>query len=485
MTGALARAVAAADPFGDGDRASAAGDGGASAGALREAAAEAFSDVFAASLAVAQDPSALADRDRLLAWARDQGTPAVPRPVIGAGDPTDPATPGLTAAHAALVGGFQAHLLDLDDTHEDVRGHPSAVLVPTLLALAADDRQLDELYAAYVVGLEVMARLGRTLGPAHYAAGWHPTGTAGAVAAAAAGAHLLRLDAEQTATALSIAASRSGGVRAQFGTPGKPLHAGLAAQAGVEAVEWARTGLHTADAAVTGPSGLLAAFGVGEEERAALTAGFGETWAILSPGIWQKRFPFCSAAMSMADAAAQLAPAIDPSAIREVVVRVRQGADAALVHTAPTTGEEARFSAEAILALILLGRTPDLAELSPRPLNPQVTALAAKVRREHVPGEPLPGGRRDFWAEVEVDAARGAVHRASVQRPHGAPGTPLSADARRAKLAAATGDVSRAERIRALLGVTDAPPQTPVGRLLAELTATPTPTSTPLEGPTA
>lgn len=136
---------------------------------------------------------------------------------------------------------------------------------------AAPAPPLDVLYAAYVVGLEVMARLGRTLGSAHYAAGWHPTGTAGAVTGAAAGAHLLRLDAQQTATALSISASRSGGVRAQFGTPGKPLHVGLAAQASVEAVKWARTGLHTADDAVTGPSGLLAAFGVAEEERAALT----------------------------------------------------------------------------------------------------------------------------------------------------------------------------------------------------------------------
>ncbi|MFC0673311.1 MmgE/PrpD family protein, partial [Brachybacterium hainanense] len=224
----LARAIRDADPFGGTDREHAA--------ALRDAAARAVADVVAASFAVTADPSARTDRDRLIGWALAEGAAAEPRTVIGTGR-------GLAPSRAALVGGFQAHLLDLDDTHEQVRGHPSAVLVPTLLALAGPEARIEALLAAYVVGLEVMARLGLALGPAHYEAGWHPTGTAGAVAAAAAGAHLLQLDTEATGTALSIAASRSGGVRAQFGTPGKPLHAGLAAQAGVEAVAWARSGL--------------------------------------------------------------------------------------------------------------------------------------------------------------------------------------------------------------------------------------------------
>ncbi|WP_051487199.1 MmgE/PrpD family protein [Brachybacterium phenoliresistens] len=557
MPDALARAVVAADPLGD--RAATAAGRAAGAGpresdvrspaappqapalrspaaspqapALRAAAARAIADVIAASFAVAADPSARADRDRLVAWALAEGAAADPRVVIGAGT-------GLAPARAALVGGFQAHLLDLDDTHELVRGHPSAVLVPTLLALARPEDGIEAMLAAYIVGLEVMARLGRALGPAHYQAGWHPTGTAGAVAAAAAGAHLRRLDEQAASTALSVAASRSGGVRAQFGTPGKPLHAGLAAQTGVESVAWAAAGLHTAEDAVLGPAGLLAAHGVPEAERRAVLDGFGAPvarWALLDPGVWFKRYPFCSAAMSAADAAAETAarlpdhlsgpagaaagaaePAgaaagaadlagsrpVDPegsaasraAAIAEVVVRMRPGADAALIHTAPRTGEEARFSVEAILALILLGLAPDLTHLSPRPLPPVVTDLAARVRREHVPAprspevaadadgsaqnchsvcrnEPTDGmqsdnsvsvpgrgtapvGRRDFWAQVEVRLRSGEVLRAEVQRPLGSPDRPLPDEAVRDKLVASLGDARRAAEILDLLGPT-------------------------------
>jgi len=539
MTDALARAVVAADPLGDRAATTAAGRA-AGAGpqesdlrspatssqvpALRTAAARAIADVIAASFAVAADPSALADRDRLVAWALAEGAAADPRVVIGAGT-------GLAPARAALVGGFQAHLLDLDDTHELVRGHPSAVLVPALLALARPEDGIEAMLAAYIVGLEVMARLGRALGPAHYQAGWHPTGTAGAVAAAAAGAHLRGLDEQATSTALSVAASRSGGVRAQFGTPGKPLHAGLAAQTGVESVAWAAAGLRTAEDAVLGPAGLLAAHGVPEAERAAVLAGFGAPdvpWALEEPGIWFKRYPFCSAAMSAADAADEIAArllghlagpagaadlagsrpvapegsaASRAAAIAEVVVRMRPGADAALIHTAPRTGEEARFSVEAILALILLGLAPDLTHLSPRPLPGEVTDLVARVRREHVPAprspevaadadgsaqnchsvcrnEPTDGiqsdnsvsapgrgtapvGRRDFWAQVEVRLRGGRVLSAQVQRPLGSPEKPLPDSAVRDKLGEACGDPRRAAAILALLGLGDGEPSAP------------------------
>ncbi|MFC7374667.1 MULTISPECIES: MmgE/PrpD family protein [unclassified Brachybacterium] len=496
---ALARAVHEADPFSD----------PSCADWLRDAAGTAVADVIAASFAVDADPSARADRDGLLDWALAEGTPADPRAVIGSGH-------ALSPSRAALVGGFQAHLLDLDDTHELVRGHPSAVLVPALLALAGPDDPIDRLLAAYTVGLEVMARLGESLGPMHYQAGWHPTGTAGAVAAAAAGAHLRSLPVSQVATALSVAASRAGGVRAQFGTSGKPLHAGLASQSGVDAVGWAQAGLRTAEDAVLGPAGLLAAHGVPEEGRRAVVAGLGTprmardavgsgsgaridgstgpapgtAWALLDPGLWFKRYPFCSAAMAASDAAFALAAGLEGSAserareIASVTVRMRPGADAALIHTAPRTAEEARFSVEAVVALILLGHKPSLEHLAGGSLDPLVAEVGARIRREHVPAPagapglrsqagpaapedpPVSGGpagsssparagagRRDFWTEVVLRTTDGRTLTAHADRPLGAPENPLPAPALRDKLVAATGDAARADRIRSLLGV--------------------------------
>lgn len=83
-----------------------------------------------------------------------------------------------------MLNGFIAHALDFDDVHSEVRGHPSAVIVPALMASAARGHD-ERLLGAYIVGVEVMARLGESIGSRHYEKGWHNTGTLGAIAAPA------------------------------------------------------------------------------------------------------------------------------------------------------------------------------------------------------------------------------------------------------------------------------------------------------------
>ncbi|MEE6273452.1 MmgE/PrpD family protein [Georgenia sp. MJ206] len=431
------------------------------------AAQAAVEDFLASSLMARHDPAVT----RLLDHARAQGVPARPRTVVGHGD-------GASAALAALVGGFQAHLLDVDDTHAHVRGHPSAVLLPALLAVAEDGTDGRRLLAAYAVGVEVMARLGRLLGPAHYEAGWHTTGTAGPLAGAFACSHLLGLDVEQTATAVSLAASQAGGIRAQFGTQAKPLQAGLASQSAVQATGLARAGVEANPDFLEPSTGFLAAHGVGDD-LAELTDGWGTSWRVVDPGLWMKRYPFCSAAMSASDAAAEVAaalarqvtdsgaPAPDgpaggtpangaPTAIdrgagiERVAVRVRHGADTALRHTRPRTGEEGRFSAEYVVALHLAGHEPTLEHFTPAPPAPEVARLVERTTREHVPEDAaLRAGERSFWAEVVVTLAGGREVRAAVEHPLGSPRNPLGGGARRAKLVDATGSEVAAAAVRA------------------------------------
>ena len=144
---------------------------------------------------------------------------------------------------AATVNGSMNHALDFDDTLPQFLGHPSAVLWGALLPLA-QLRSINPRKAldAYLVGLEVGSLLVQFLGPAHYTAGWHGTATIGRNAAAAACAHLLGLNAEQTRHALAIAATTSGGSKASFGTMCKPFHAGNAASGGVQAALLAEAG---------------------------------------------------------------------------------------------------------------------------------------------------------------------------------------------------------------------------------------------------
>src|SRR5918999_2445006 len=98
----------------------------------------------------------------------------------------------LSAPDAALVNGVAAHVLDYDDVA--LAGHPSAVLVPAVLAEGGTlDASGAEAIAAYVAGYEVWALIEELEPGQLHDRGFHPTAMLGALAAAAACARLHRL----------------------------------------------------------------------------------------------------------------------------------------------------------------------------------------------------------------------------------------------------------------------------------------------------
>jgi 2-methylcitrate dehydratase PrpD len=150
----------------------------------------------------------------------------------------------LPAASAALVNGAAGHALDFDDVNLAMPGHPSVAILPALLALAeARGASGADIIAAFVAGYELQCRVGTTISPGHYdVLGFHATATVGSFGAAAACAHLLGLDADQSATALGIAGTQAAGLKSMFGTMCKPLHAGKAAYHGLLAAKLAARG---------------------------------------------------------------------------------------------------------------------------------------------------------------------------------------------------------------------------------------------------
>src|SRR5690606_10713371 len=106
------------------------------------------------------------------------------------------------------------HALDYDDVHLVSVTHPSVVIVPALLAVAARSPDLAErVLPAFAVGVAVNVTLGRALGFSHYDKGWHATSTIGPIAGAAALAHLLGLDDTRTRHAVALAAAQCGGLQ--------------------------------------------------------------------------------------------------------------------------------------------------------------------------------------------------------------------------------------------------------------------------------
>src|SRR5713226_5798788 len=144
-----------------------------------------------------------------------------------------------TAAQAALANGASGHAMDYDDTQlsttpDRVFGLLTHPTVPALAASLAIGERLGVSGAAFLdaflIGFEVECKIAEAINPNHYQRGFHSTGTIGTFGAAASAARLMKLAPAETAHALGIAASMSAGIRVNFGSMTKPLHAGRAAE---------------------------------------------------------------------------------------------------------------------------------------------------------------------------------------------------------------------------------------------------------------
>jgi 2-methylcitrate dehydratase PrpD len=253
------------------------------------------------------------------------------------------------AVAAALANGTAAHALDFDDMCFVSLAHPSAPLVAASLAAA---ELLDvpgrALLDAYIVGFEIEGRLGRTMNPRHYERGWHCTSTLGTIGAAAAASRLLGLDADATCHALAIAASEASGLKENFGTMVKPLHAGLAARNGVLAALLAQAGLSASADAIAGRQGFLTAM-CSEREAAGFdetVADLGARWEIVDTGITVKLYPSCAATHPMLDVLLDLRREhqFTGKDVDAIDVGVDPITPTVLIHDHPTTGLQAKFS---------------------------------------------------------------------------------------------------------------------------------------------
>src|SRR6516164_60841 len=138
--------------------------------------------------------------------------------------------------NAALINGISSHVLDYDDTHSHNIIHPAGPVISAILALS-ERRQVSgaEFVNALVLGVDVECRIGNSVYPKHYDAGWHITGTAGVFGAAAASGKLLGLSEQQMLWALGLAATQPVGLQEMFGSMTKSFHPGRAAQNGLTA----------------------------------------------------------------------------------------------------------------------------------------------------------------------------------------------------------------------------------------------------------
>lgn len=374
----------------------------------------------------------------------------------------------LSAPMAALVNGTSAHAQDFDDNFDPAKAHATAVLVPALLAICdQEDLGMDALIDAYIVGLQIMGRVGQAVNPFHRSRGWHATATLGAVGAAAGCARALKLDAEQTAHAISLSTSRAAGFMSQFGTDTKPIHAGFAACGGVEAALFARAGITAGAEALHGTNGLrtlmvgpdvddLAASMEGKAEHGQTVTfrdeDVGDPLHVSHHGLKIKRFPNCGSVHRALDGLLELREAYGFSAetVDHVLVRAPAAHLRNLMYTDPVTPAEAKFSLEYNLAVGLLQGDVALGDFELEAIaRPEARALLSKVRKEYV--EKL---ESEFPTEVHVTLNDGSTVSTSLEMPVGSKARPLNDEQIWQKFdgcAAATNGLANAGEIKASL----------------------------------
>jgi 2-methylcitrate dehydratase PrpD len=332
----------------------------------------------------------------------------------------------LPAAVAALANGTAAHALDYDDVQQPWYGHPTAVLLPAVLAVAERlHRPGADLVTGYLVGLAVGDALGEQLNPGHYDRGWHPTATLGTIAAAAGCATVCGATPEEAAGAVGIAASLAAGLRANFGSDVKAVHAGLAARNGVTAALMAQRGIRAAAPALDDGFGFAGVLGGRPLDDEALRAHLAEGVAAPLRRVGLKRYPACAATNPAVDAVLALRTrhGIDPDTVQRVECVVEPLATSLLTFARPRSAAEARFSLQHCLAAALVDGELGLRQFATERIDdPAVRRLAARVQ---VVTDPDIAPTGDFPATVTVALAGDRVLRESVAQAVGKPRSPM------------------------------------------------------------
>ena len=213
-----------------------------------------------------------------------------------------------TCLDAALINGTASHALDFDNTSNTMAGHMSATMIPALIAAGeAYGASGGDVLLAHSVGFEVGARLGHGLNFYHHEKGWHPTSTLGVFAVTAACASLLKLSVSETETALALSTSLAAGIKANFGTMTKPLHAGQCARSGLMAALLARNGFTANPDAFEHKQGFFDVFnGPGNYDAAEILKGWGTPLDVVTPGACYKQYACCAGVHSAIDACLEL-----------------------------------------------------------------------------------------------------------------------------------------------------------------------------------
>ncbi|MEC7514025.1 MAG: MmgE/PrpD family protein, partial [Pseudomonadota bacterium] len=337
------------------------------------------------------------------------------------------------AAAATLANATAGHAFELDDIHRDSIVHPNSIVVPVAVNMAERAGGGDGRTAltAIVAGYEVANRIGAAASTDLLLRGFHPQGTAGAIAAAVTAGKMLGLDGAALLHAIGIAGSLGAGLMAaQEGAMVKRLHSGRAAEAGVRAALLAARGFTGIENLVEADyGGFLSSFAGGTHGLPRALDGLGATWETTNSGF--KPHATVTSIHSCLDSLARIMA--DHGLTAADIARVDAGiSHPTFVHCAwPYRAQSvtaAQMNLYYGLAMIALDGAAFTAQFDEARLtDPAVFDFIAKVHAAVDPEIDALGPSARHMAKLTVTTTDGRVLRHTERHRRGSPENPVSA----------------------------------------------------------
>lgn len=197
------------------------------------------------------------------------------------------------APYRALVNGFCAHALELDDGHRHGMIHLGASIVTAVIEAAKETVvSYEKFLCGIVMGYEAAVRCARAIQPGHKVRGYHVSGTCGTIGSAMGVAFACGFNKEQLKSTLACSVSSAAGVLEiqEESSEMKPYNVGRAAMDGLVAAKMGRLAMPGPDDILGGKRGFLAALSDTPHSEM-LTDFTNEDYAI--EGIYQKVHAAC------------------------------------------------------------------------------------------------------------------------------------------------------------------------------------------------
>ena len=280
---------------------------------------------------------------------------------------------------AALINGFNAHSLELDDGQRFAMIHLGASVISAIDAASADNKIDEKQYLkGIVLGYEAACRLSITMQPSHKQKGYHTAGTCGTIGAAVGVGFALDMDKVRMKRIITLAAASACGMLEiqEQASEVKPYNLGRAAMDGLTAAYMGRTSFEVPDDMLGGERGFFNTFSdTWDNEKLIAKHDHFEIQRI-----YIKPYASCRHSHSAVEAALLLRKnkGIDVSRIKQVEVETYKLGIKGHDHTDVCNIASAKLSTPyAVSAALLYGRA-DLSVFEP--VDEKAVGFASRIR---------------------------------------------------------------------------------------------------------